>query len=720
MRREPIINLDTTNISFIQTAVDLKKLGIKNHTFFLRLYDISLKNIDPFDPNLTDDQIIRITNECIINPWFYIRECCRIPDQGNVKGVKFLLNRATLASIWCMLNGLDNYLTISRQIGKTQSIIAAFNWAYLFGTTNSEIALYNMDSDKSIENLTRMKEQQSLLPPYLQMKTLIDGDKEITGIDNVKKIKNPVTNNTVVTKPKATSISTAEKIGRGSTQNLQYFDEFEFTDHIKTIMEANGPAFGTASRNAKKNNAMYCRVFSSTPGDLDSKCGMEALSIIEDMYPWTEKFYDWDDIEDIRDCVNVNSRNGIIYIEYTYKQLGKDENWFAEVSRLVNNNPLKIKREILLKRMRGSDSSPYEAEDLAQISERMKEPIEDIFIHKLFKLDIYTKLVKDRVYFIGVDVASGYGADNSAVTILDPYSLCVVGEFQSPFIGVPDLIKFLHILVKKYIPNALLIIESNANGVSVISHLRETDVGRNVYFDSSRDSLSDDMIDKLDNKGFLKYEANRRRAYGVTTTEKSRDRMFGLLDTHIKDHKDKFVGKNLTNDILKLVRLKSGKIAAGQGFHDDAVMSYLLILYVYYFGPNLARFGFVRGTPVEEEERNKGASYDEIIDLLDDSEKEFLGIDNNQKSEYMFDIKSVIESNRVLLDEVNEENSKKKKQIHRDRYEQEIYREMLKAEQQSQSINKRFNLQNTYEDLDNEFDDSVDFVDMGLFDELNS
>lgn len=77
--RKYIYDVQTKNISFIQTSVDLKRLGIKNHMFFLKLYDPSLRGVDPHSPTLTDDQIIRIINECIINPWFYLREVARVP-----------------------------------------------------------------------------------------------------------------------------------------------------------------------------------------------------------------------------------------------------------------------------------------------------------------------------------------------------------------------------------------------------------------------------------------------------------------------------------------------------------------------------------------------------------------------------------------------------------------------------------------------------------------
>ena len=241
VKRRCIYDTDTANISFIQTAVDLRKLGIKNNMFFLALYDPSLRGLNPHSPDLTNDQVIRIVNECIVNPWYFLREVVRIPDQGNPKGIPYQLNRANLAATWCFLNGIDHYLVIPRQIGKTQSTVAIIDWAYLLGTTDSEIMFINMLAEKAIENLSRLKDQRDLLPKYLQFKVAYDDEgNEVKGIDNVKTLKNASNNNSIVTKSSARSLAQAEKIGRGATQPIQYYDEFEFIDFVKTIMEASG------------------------------------------------------------------------------------------------------------------------------------------------------------------------------------------------------------------------------------------------------------------------------------------------------------------------------------------------------------------------------------------------------------------------------------------------------------------------------------------------
>lgn len=692
LRRRPpkefIIDLNTTNISFIQTARDLRRQGVKNNLFFLKLYNKSLQGVDPFSPFLTPEQIYAIITECIVNPWYFLRECVRIPEQGG-NGMPYLLNRANLAATFCFLMGIDHYLVIPRQKGKTQSTVAILDWAFLLGTTNSETMFINKKEEDANNNLDRLKKQRDLLPKYLQFKVAFDDDgKETKGADNVRSLTNANTGNKIVTKPQATSVEKAEGIGRGCSQPIQYYDEVEFTPHIKTIVEAAGPAFKKAAENARRNGAVYCRIFTSTPGDLDTAPGQEALKIINETCTWTEQFYDWTP-DQIEEYIANNSGSRIVYIEYDYKQLGEDEVWFKEMCQTLLNNPAKIKREIFLKRMRGSIDSPFDEEDIESIQDLYGTLIVEEFINNTYKLNIYEELSRDKIYFVGVDVSNGYGQDNSAVTIVDPYTFKVVAEFQSPLIGVTDLRKFLYTLIKRHIPKGVLCIERNMNGEAILDELRQSDIRNNVYFDDTKDPLADGMVDHLDPDGFLKAVALRRKLYGVWTGGKNRDVMFALLERHMKEYKDRFVGKYVIGDILALVKKKNGRIEAGPGFHDDSIMSYLMVLYVWYHGKNLHRFGFIKGMP-ETENQNQGLGNEDLEEMSEEIQELFRNSVSKDPQEYTMN----------------------------------LIREMEQARRESQRLDSLLKPINSVQDLNaygQGYDDEIEgSIDLSFFDELNS
>lgn len=269
-----------------------------------------------------------------------------------------------------------------------------------------------------------------------------------------------------------------------------------------------------------------------------------------------------------------------------------------------------------------SSLSPYAAEDLEAIESMKGKIIEELYINKLFKLDIYKKLNPLQIYFVGVDVSDGYGSDNSAITIFDPYTLQNVAEFKSPYISPSDLRNFLIVLVQKYLPNAIVNIEQN-RGAALISDLLQSPIRHRIYFETKTEI---DPTEKLDAKGMLIQEAARRRNFGICTTTKTRPIMFGLLEVYVREHKDAFVTEGLISELMGLIR-KNDKIQAGPGFHDDIVMSMLMNLYVYYHGSNLARFGFYPGSLPDETKRNKGLDYDvnEIMGALSESEQRYFG-----------------------------------------------------------------------------------------------
>ena len=326
-------------------------------------------------------------------------------------------------------------------------------------------------------------------------------------------------------------------------------------------------------------------------GDLDSPAGQAAQEILDRTCKWSETYYDLG-VEKTKEIISANSKNGICYIEYSYKQLGLGEDWFIKLCSLVNGDPTAIKRELLLQRIRGSKDSPFSEEDLMALQEIKPTVIEEHYLLDLYQLNVYKKLNPKFPYLVGVDVATGVNNDSTAVTVVNPYTLQIDAEFRSPIMGYPDLKRFLYQLVKKFIPRAVLCIEKNHGGDSVIQDLRETILNKNLYHSMSKE-LVDDNTTKITN-GHIEREVERRRNFGVFTGSKSRSLMIDLLFLTVQEHKDRLTSHFVIDDILKLVR-KNGKVQAGAGKHDDSIMSYLIVLYVYTYGKNLNRWGIVKG-----------------------------------------------------------------------------------------------------------------------------
>ena len=278
-------------------------------------------------------------------------------------------------------------------------------------------------------------------------------------------------------------------------------------------------------------------------------------------------------------------------------------------------DPLTVRREILLQRLHGSSLSPFPQEDIEYIVEAMRKPIDELWIMDYFKFDIYEKLDRRIPYIVSVDCATGTGGDNNAITIINPYTVRPVAEFECNYIGETLYEQLITELVTRYIPKACVCIERNHVGDAILDFFLNTDspIATNLYYDRNRDLVEEKMKDVQDVQSLLRKRAGLKTYYGVYTQGQSREQMMAILSRRVAEFKDDFVTANITRDLSRLIRRPSGKIEAGPGFHDDSVMSYPIGLYVYYHGDNLAAFGIERGAR-NEDLNNSGLKRPEEID----------------------------------------------------------------------------------------------------------
>lgn len=628
-------DLGTSNKSFLEVSKTLHKLGVKNYLFMLEIMDPSIARLDPFSPNLNREQISRIITECTRNFWYYCREVVRIPSSGsNERGVPYRLNRGSLAQAYLALHGIDTWLNIPRQQGKTIGCLVLHSWIYNFATTNSKFIYINKDGPNAKSNLNILKSILDSLPSYMHFDCVIEEDGKVTrAIKNATTMKHPINKNEIVCKARAGSYEQALSMARGLTAPIIHFDETEFTPHIKTIVANSYPTFETASRNAKKNGAPYGRFFTSTPGDLDTPMGQEAEELLQKTCKFTDKMYDMhydrnDDKNELLQYVMVNSENRIVYIEYHWEALGLTRSWFKKMCAGIGD-PISIKREVLLQRIRGSSDSPFDPESIQYIIDHVKPILHEVYLRNYYRFDFYEKIDPKIPYLIGVDCSTGTGNDNNAITIINPYTVKPIGEFSCPYIGESEYERLLIELVRKHIPRGIVIIERNSVGDSIIDHLMESEIVYNLYYDKNKDLMTEkfDQYGSIDS--MLKKKSSEKSYYGVYTSGKSRETMINILMRHMAEFRDNFVCAKLTDDICRLVKTKTGRIEAGPGFHDDNVMSYLVAMYVFYHGNNLPAFGFIKGQTIDEESRpvmtykdlSPGVLPNEVIDVLEKQEQ---------------------------------------------------------------------------------------------------
>lgn len=606
-----------SNKSFLLTAMELKTLGIKNYYFMLRIDNPRVADIDPFKPNITQQEIEALMIEMRSNLWFFTRTCVRMRTGQGI--VPFCLHRGLAAAMWSFERSQDFCLNEPRQTYKTTGTIGScILWAFQL-SQNAHIHFFGKETDNTKRNLEHLRHNIELLPTWLQFRLYTDEFGKIKKTrQSTEILRNDLLHNVLEIHPKPSSLSHAQGLGRGGSGTILYFDEIEHTPFFGEILSNSAPLFKTASDNAKAAGNPTCRVMSTTPGNLDTREGRDAMPIIESMIPWTEKIYDMNEqeIAEYKEAFMKDYHEGekkhtrevidVFYMEYQYYQVRKDFNWVKEQYSL-SGDKMAIRREILLQRLRGSTESPIDPEDIEALISNCKKSDRDLIIDHRWRFRIYehgagkrfgvSKDLDENIpYIVGVDPAAGGGGDNFAITIVNPLNLKIAAEFKSQYLPGTFAVKLLVSLIQDYIPKAVLVVEKNSMGAYLIQMIvDQTSIKGNLYWSEKEAAKQLEEVSSENPADFeMRSIAMKYKKYGTYLTASVRKAMFEILFRHIAECKQIIDTEYLVNDICKLVRTKTGKVAAGPGEHDDCLMSYLHAMYVYYFGDNIEFFGISR------------------------------------------------------------------------------------------------------------------------------
>lgn len=375
---------------------------------------------------------------------------------------------------------------------------------------------------------------------------------------------------------------------RGATTPLQFWDEFAFIKYNKIMLGASTPATSQAMIEAKKKGRPYGKLITTTPNNIDIDIGAYCKKMIDEATPFEETFYDWKPKE-IQAYVEQNKLNDFVYIEFSYKQLGRDQEWFETQKKALQNDTLLIKREILLEWTKSSDNSVYDEDTLDTIYESIQEPISYVMLQDMYRFNIYSdKLDLRKPYIISVDPGTGKSIDATAINVIDPITHEVMMDFRNNTINSVYLQNVLVELVLNYFPNSLVVIENNAMGTTILDFLLSTPIAKNLYYEYKTKRA--ETIEYAKKDIVFKKDTKKSKIYGVNTNNTSRNLMMEILDMEIFENPEIFGRINLYNDIKNLEYDRKGRIGHREGSHDDSLMSYLIGRYALAYGTNIGSF----------------------------------------------------------------------------------------------------------------------------------
>lgn len=587
-----IVDTKTRNLSFLKLYDVYDRMGIKNRKFFLSLYHKELSGLDIH--NLKDSsQELRliIAEETKINYWFFIRELVMVVDQGG-DPVHFIASRANIATSWVTLNCVNAFLTMPRQLGKTIIAITLPAWFIYFAARNLNFGMFAKDNDLVLDNVARFKDIKNSLPSFLIHQTRSDED-------NKEGVSYASFNNIYKTYNAQPNLRSAKKQGRGQSLAAYTIDEPAYYVNIEHSYGSINAATSAATEQVQRRGIPIANTLTTTAGHLLDPSGAFANSIRLDALPFTELHYDFKNRDEFRTVVNRHSQQNMVYLEFSFFQLGKNEDWFR-VRAATKTSREEIEMDLLNIWQTGTSASIITQEQRTKLHGSKRDPLglmlkDDICINWYKSPEIYmSPEFRSRKFIIGGDTSDNVGIDSTTIIVMDPETLETVASCccnERNLILMAECIVYL----MTFLENSVFIPERNKNGVNFIDYvlLRLKAMGVNPFY-----RVYNTVVQNLsaENSYLLNTDPSNnllRSKFGWTTTsaKDSRPLLYKqVLSLALTRASEVTYDRTLVDQILTLI-FKNNRVDHRNGYHDDMVVAWLLTMWLLFYGKNLHIYG---------------------------------------------------------------------------------------------------------------------------------
>jgi hypothetical protein len=580
----------TRNKSFLRLAAVYREMGIKNHAFLLALVNQELQDVDPYGENLTLEQEAMIAMECKINPWYFFRECVRIPVQGSNEAVQLEANRGNIALWWCFFNHVMIILIQIRQTGKSVSADVLKIYLLMIKCLHTLINLVTKDDELRRENIKRMKDIMGELPPYLDLRTKADAQ-------NGEEITVQVLENHMRTHVGQQVEKRAYNQGRGMTSPLYFGDEGPFQPNVHKALPAALAARTAAVDAARKAGTPYGTVLTTTAGNKDDAEGTFMFGIVEESALWTEKFFDCKDEAELESLVRKNSRGHVYQIHacFNHQQLGKTDEWLFRAIQETKVTGTAADRDFFNMWTSGTASSPFD-KDLAAAARASQRGENYVDISKpdgyITRWYIPEETIHHRMstgkFVLGMDPSDAGGGDDISLVLVDLETgdLVACGTYNET--NLVPFSKWVCSILVTY-KNITAIIERRSSGAAILDHLLwllpqyGEDPFKRLFNRVVNDHLEYpdryNEINQLPHRRPQDATVRYKKHFGFATSGSgitSRSELYSTtLINALKRAASKMYDITLINQTLGLV-IKHGRIDHQTGSHDDVVIGWLL------------------------------------------------------------------------------------------------------------------------------------------------
>lgn len=330
---------------------------------------------------------------------------------------------------------------------------------------------------------------------------------------------------------------------RGKPITFLVIDEAAFVNKLDEAWTAMVPALSTSQKHARAAGVPYGVAIISTPN--------KTVGIGK----W---FYD----RYTKALSGEGAFKPFIVYWKDIPELANDPEWYKRQCEMFDYDQRKINQELELIFLPASGSF-FDEKTCEILQENTKDSKYDII--KLFNGEIwkFSEPLPNRYYIIGVDTASEFGNDKSAVTIWDYESLEQVWEYQGK-LPVTDFVKVVMYACAQY--SGTIVVENNSYGNQVCEAISNSPYSMMLY----KEKIGDNRLKP-----------------GVTTNAKTRPLMIDALYSYIVQFPQIVKSKRLAMELIGLVTKPSGKVEGDEGCNDDLALTVAFGMYVRKYDPPL-------------------------------------------------------------------------------------------------------------------------------------
>jgi len=597
-----VVDLETTNKSFLEFGNLLRSMNVKNWYFHLSLLQADLTGVNPFSSVLSPKQKAMIMEEIRWNPWYFFREVARIPPDGSGSPARFRADRANISMFWCFLQRIDYGQVMPRQCGKSVGSDFLEIWLQHFRLINTTTFLFTKDSKLRNENMNRMKGFRDTLPEWMI-------ELQTSDLDNSEVYTYNLRNNKMITAIARSVKADAMNVGRGYTIPIVRVDEMAFIKNAHLSIPVALSATVTAREKLLETDIPFGTIFTTTAGKKDTPEGKFAWEKFNGGFYWNERLYDCKDTNDTKDVIRKGSSGMGVFVNgtFSHRQVGKTDEWVYDAIATTSKTKDDADRDYFNVWTSGSETSPLTVALLEAITNNvLPEPLHIETTKDNFTVNYYVgekfldQYLSNGQFAMGLDTSEALGRDANGCVLIDLVNLGVVMTSNVNEANNSDYANWIADMLIKY-PGITLVPERKSSATTMMDIIvgRLQPLGIDIFkrvFNQIADNHLVNPTDYAEINGPLSARdtstyLKNKKLIGFNTTGTTRGYLYDqTLQEAVKSSGHLIRDKVLRDQLSGLV-VKNGRVDHQTGGHDDLVIAYLLAQWFARYGKNLSHYG---------------------------------------------------------------------------------------------------------------------------------